>query len=273
MPAVDRIGDRLRTTTARGERLLVVYLTLGDPLTTSTLDIAFAAVDGGADVLEVGVPTPTTRPRGPEVARSFERARRCPPSRAFELAGTLRAHLTDTPIVVLGYPTTILDLGAEPLLNACREADLDGVVLTEPDGPLSAEDVTAAGLDAIPLIAAGTGRARRRSLERTASRLTYHGLAERTGARLDRALVRRSLEDAAAEATKPFLAGFGIRDAGDIRAIAPHAAGVVVGSELHRGLTATAPEARAEWTRSATRNWKAATLVPRPGTAGSPDAC
>jgi len=114
----------------------------------------------------------------------------------------------------------------------------------------------------IPLVAPGTDLARRRRLEDAARHLTYQALAERTGVRLDPARVGEFAEAAASVATKPFLAGFGIRDEHDIRAVAPHAAGVVIGSELYRGLAGTEPATRVAWTRAAVRRWKAATVLP-----------
>lgn len=239
-----------------GERLLVVYLTVGDPLTAT--DLAVAVVEAGADVLELGVPTPSTSPRGAEIARSFGRASECAPDRAWDLVRTLRARLPDTPLVPLVYPWTVTDLGADGLLAACRESDVDGLVLTEPDGALPSAAVADAGLSAIPLIRPGTDPVSRRRLEATAEHLVYHPLADRTGDPLDRTAGRRATE-AAAGAGKPFLAGFGIRDEHDIRAVVPHAAGVVLGSELYRGLAAVPPPQRSAWTRSTVRRWKAAT--------------
>lgn len=260
MPPLDRLGGRLRAAGAQQERLLVLYLTLGDSLTDS-LELAVAAATAGADVLELGLPTPGTRPRGADIASSFDRARRCPPGRIWELVRELRAKLPDTPLLALVYPQTIADIGADRLLELTVESDVDGLVLTDPDGQLTADRVAAAGPSAIPLVTPGTDAARRRRLEDAAQHLTYQALAERTGVRLDPAQVGRSAGAAALGAGKPFLAGFGIRDEHDIRAASAHAAGVVIGSELYRGLVAAAPETRVAWAGAAVQRWKAATVL------------
>ncbi|MER6949839.1 tryptophan synthase subunit alpha [Nonomuraea sp. NPDC000554] len=260
MPTLDRLGDRLRAADARQERLLVLYLTLGDPLTDS-LELAVAAATAGADVLELGLPTPGTQPRGADIASSFDRARQCPPGRLWELVRELRARLPDTPLLSLVYPQTVADVGVDPLLELSVESGVDGLVLTDPDGQLTPGRVAAAGLSAVPLVRPGADAARRRRLEDSARHLTYQALAERTGVRLDPAQVGRSAEAAALGATKPFLAGFGIRDDHDIRAVAPYAAGVVIGSELYRGLAAAEPATRVAWTEAAVRRWKAATIL------------
>lgn len=253
---LDRLGGRL---SAEHACLLVVYLTLGDPL-ADVVELATAAVDAGADVVELGVPTPGAAPRGADVALSYARARHCPPERSWELARELRARLPRTPLLALLYPHTVADIGADRLLDALALSDVDGAVLTDPNA-LPPARVADAGLSAIPLITPGADSARRRALEDGARHCTYQALADRTGARLDPARAARFAAEAAATATKPFLAGFGIRGAADIRAVAPHAVGVVIGSALLRGLAATDPTAQVEWTRAAVRRWKAATAL------------
>ncbi|UVS81495.1 tryptophan synthase subunit alpha [Actinokineospora sp. UTMC 2448] len=257
---VDRIGAGLRAADLRGDRLLAVYLTLGDPL-ADPVDLAVTVAEAGADVIEIGIPTPSTRPRGADIAASFDRARSCPPERAWDQARALRTRLPDVPVLALVYPSTVADLGADALLATAQESGVDGLVLTDPHGGLSAERVAATGLSAIPLLLPGADPARRRGLESAARHLTYQALAERTGERLDPDRVGDFAAAAAATATTPFLAGFGIRDEHDIRAVAPHAAGVVIGSALCRGVAAAEPPARAAWAAAAVRGWKAATVL------------
>lgn len=251
MPPLDRLATSQKATSA----LLVAYLTLGDPLSHG-LDLAIA--ESGADVLELGIPTPNTSPRGTVMAASFDRAREFSPDQSFERIQQLRATRPDLPLLILVYPQTVTDLGTEWLLNL--ESYVDGLVLTDPEGTLTGSQVAATSLSAIPLVAPGTDPARRRRLEDTAQHFTYQALADRTGAQLDPSQVGRFAETAARSASKPFLAGFGIRDEHDIRAVAPHAAGVVIGSELYRGLAAAEPANRVAWTTGAITRWKSATV-------------
>ncbi len=53
---------------------LVVYLTAGDPDLATTRDIALAAIDNGADVIELGVPFSDPLADGPVIQRASERA-------------------------------------------------------------------------------------------------------------------------------------------------------------------------------------------------------
>lgn len=271
MSAVDRLGDRLKSADARQERLLVVYLTVADSL-ADTRALAVAAAAGGADVLELGIPTPGTRPRGADMASSFDRARACPPDRAFELISEVRADLPDLPLLALAYPQTVADIGVARLPRLALRSGVDGLVLTTPDGPLSADRVAATGLSAVPLVASDADPARRRRWEDSARHLTYRPLAGRTGVRLEPADAGRTVATAALSATKPFLAGFGIRDIADIRAVARYAAGVVIGSQLYRDLAESAESARVVLTEATVRRWKAATVLKDTGNAGGRNA-
>ncbi|MQY05071.1 Tryptophan synthase alpha chain [Actinomadura sp. RB68] len=253
---MNRFGDRLA---ARRSSLLIVYLTLGDPLTTAGLDLPLAAVEAGADVIEVGIPTPSTAPKGAIVAESFQRAGGLPPERAFALLGEIRAALPGTPILSLIYPETVADLGRERLITESVRSGTDGLVLTAPD-PGELRDVAAGGLAAIPVIRAVDDPAAD-ALESAAAPATYRTMSPATGSELDAPSAGALAETLAATARKPFLAGFGISRPSEIGLIAPHAAGIVIGSELHRVLLRSAPGKRLDAARSAIREWKAATVV------------
>jgi tryptophan synthase alpha chain len=262
-PAADRLDRCLRLAAARRERLLVVYLTLGDPLTDSTGpgDLALAAVEAGADILELGLPTPSTNPRGVQMRRSFDRARGAGPGELWRQVRRLREAAPATPLVPLVFPQTVADLGWDRLVADSAEAGADGLVLTAPDRPDDVDRVASAGLSAIPLIDSAADGAAVHRLEAPASHLTYRNLAGRTGDPLDLDSARRLTARLAATARKPFLAGFGIRSEHEIRTLAPHAAGLVVGSELLRLLAATDPRRRPATTQAMVRRWKAATVL------------
>ena len=53
---------------------LVVYLTAGDPTLAATREIAIAAIDAGAEVIELGVPFSDPLADGPVIQRAMERA-------------------------------------------------------------------------------------------------------------------------------------------------------------------------------------------------------
>lgn len=245
--------NRLVTTLAERQPLLVVYLTLGD--TATPLDLAREAVDAGADVVELGIPTPSTNPRGAVIRESFARARGVDARGAWRRLRELRAALPTTPLVPLIYPETFADVGVDRLLAESSDAGADALVLTQ---PRALERVQSAGLSAIPVVRPNLAPEEQHALEDAADLLTYRPLAPSTGAQLDPEQARAATAELARTARKPYLVGFGIRTEADVRAVARGAAGVVVGSELIRRVAAAEPARRADVVRAAVRSWKTA---------------
>ncbi|MGH9780717.1 MAG: tryptophan synthase subunit alpha, partial [Candidatus Acidiferrales bacterium] len=71
-----RIGRRFEDLARTGELGLVAYITAGDPSLTATEEIVLAAVDAGADIIELGVPFSDPVADGPTIQRASERALR-----------------------------------------------------------------------------------------------------------------------------------------------------------------------------------------------------
>ena len=53
---MSRIHDTLATLKAQGRTALIPYVTAGDPFADATPEIMQALADGGADIIELGVP-------------------------------------------------------------------------------------------------------------------------------------------------------------------------------------------------------------------------
>jgi tryptophan synthase alpha chain len=111
---------------------LVAYLTCGDPDLATTREVALAAVDAGAAVLELGVPFSDPVADGPVIQRASERALR-QGTRLMDvltLAGGLRRR-TSTGLIVFSYLNPILQLGLERFCDAAAQAGVDGALVTD----------------------------------------------------------------------------------------------------------------------------------------------
>jgi tryptophan synthase alpha chain len=112
---------------------LVVYLTIGDPDLTTSKRIALAAIDAGADGLELGVPFSDPLADGPVIQRASERAIRNG-TRLIDvlaLARILRAERPSVGLVIFSYLNPILRLGLEVFAEAAASAGVDGVLVTD----------------------------------------------------------------------------------------------------------------------------------------------
>jgi len=130
---------------------LVVYLTAGDaglsPSTPShsngagaglvdlsaSREIALAAIDAGADVIELGVPFSDPLADGPVIQRASERAlaRGTRLKDVLGLAGELRNARPEAGLVIFTYLNPILRFGLAKFADAAAEAGVDGVLITD----------------------------------------------------------------------------------------------------------------------------------------------
>ena len=112
---------------------LVVYLTAGDPTLDATREIALAAIDAGADVIELGVPFSDPLADGPVIQRASERAvaRGTRLKDVIQLAGEIRAARPNAGLVIFSYLNPILRYGMSRFVDAAAAAGADGVLVTD----------------------------------------------------------------------------------------------------------------------------------------------
>src|SRR6202521_666138 len=112
---------------------LVVYVTCGDPDLATTREIVLAAIDAGADVIELGVPFSDPVADGPVIQRASERALKhgtCL-AQVLMLAAEVLQHAQSTGLVVFSYLNPILRMGMKKFCMVARHAGADGVLVTD----------------------------------------------------------------------------------------------------------------------------------------------
>lgn len=234
---------------ARGEGALVAYAMAGDPDLPRSVDVFAALVEGGADILEIGVAFSDPIADGPVIQSASERALKAGSTLQKvldEVVPAVRKRCPDTPLVVMTYINIIMALGEERYAKLARERGISGTIL--PDLPPE-ESVglrrtfDAAGIDLIPLCAPTTPPARAEAIAKDARGFVYCvSVAGVTGMRADlpKDLSSR-LELVRRASPVPVVAGFGIATAEQARVIGAHADGVVVGSALVRSAHTDGP--------------------------------
>src|ERR1700742_2538943 len=112
---------------------IVAYLTAGDPDLATTKDIALAAIDNGADVIELGVPFSDPLADGPVIQRASERAvaRGVRLTDVLEVARQLRAARPACGIVIFSYLNPVVRMGMKQFCAGAKSAGADGVLLTD----------------------------------------------------------------------------------------------------------------------------------------------
>jgi tryptophan synthase alpha chain len=112
---------------------LVVYLTAGDPSLDATRAIAIAAIDAGADLIELGVPFSDPLADGPVIQRASERAvqRGTRLADVLKLAAEIRAQRPAAGLVIFSYLNPILRYGLPRFADEAAAAGVDGVLATD----------------------------------------------------------------------------------------------------------------------------------------------
>ncbi len=112
---------------------LVVYVTAGDPDLATTRDIALAAIDNGADVIELGVPFSDPLADGPVIQRASERAvaKGVRLTDVLDVAKELRTARPQAGLILFSYLNPVVRMGMKEFCAKAADAGADGVLLTD----------------------------------------------------------------------------------------------------------------------------------------------
>lgn len=218
---------------------LIAFVTAGDPDLAFTERLVPALEAAGADAIELGMPFSDPLADGPTIQRSSQRALAAGVRLADVLAlgGRLRRRGVRVPLLLLCYANPLLRFGLERAVARAAEEGFEGLIVPDmPDeerAPLEAA-CAAHGLAAVAFAAPTTDDARLRRIAARARGFLYCvSLTGVTGARAELSpeavdLLRR----ARAASPVPVALGFGISRPEHVRAAAPYADAVIVGSAL-----------------------------------------
>ena len=203
---------------------LVVYLMCG----AEAPELAEAAVEGGADLVELGFPFSDPLADGPVIRRAAERAlaQGMRTGACLEVLAATRERLPDTPLVPMTYSSLLEAYGWERFADDARAAGATSLIVAD----LPADERP--DLRRIQLVApTSTDDRIRLAAERTDGWLYLVTLTGTTGARDELSPALAALVQRARAATKlPLYAGFGISTPEQARAAAELADGVVIGT-------------------------------------------
>jgi tryptophan synthase alpha chain len=233
------IAETFRDLSERNEAGLIAYVTAGDPSPKFTPRIVDALVEGGADVIELGIPFSDPIADGPTIQAATVRALKAgtKPPLVMKIVKKIKEKHR-IPVVLLTYYNIIYKSGLENFLGFAKASEVDGIVI--PDLPFEEADTykriaDETRIDTIFLAAPSTTAERLQEILKCTSGFLYLvSLFGVTGA-------RRRLPDSTVRLVKefrsyirdqiPLATGFGISTPEQIREIvAAGADGAIVGS-------------------------------------------
>ncbi len=227
---------RLSTAFTKHHPALVTFVTAGDGPTAAILD---ALVEGGADVIELGMPFTDPMADGPAIQAANLRSLGAGTTTAHILliAKQFRERHPSTPLVLMGYANPMLRRGADWFAAAAKDAGVDGIICV--DVPPEEDDqlgpaLRAVGIDLIRLATPTTDAARLPAVLAGASGFLYYvSVAGITGLQqAQQASIATAVARLKAATLLPVAVGFGIRTPDQAAEVARVADGVVVGSAI-----------------------------------------
>lgn len=255
-----RIEDAFAAAKAKNEAAFVSFVTAGYPTAQDTPAVLMAMQEGGASVIELGVPYTDPQADGATIQKTNQVA----------IAGGTES-LTDclkllkeardmgltVPVVLMGYYNPFYQFGLDELCKQTKESGGDGFIIVDlppEEGKEIAKACVKYGLSNVPLIAPTSTDERIGYLTSNASTFCY--CVSVTGVTGARAELPPDLNDfisrVRSKTELPLAVGFGISNSKMVNDVANIGDGVVVGSAILRALEKAEPttEARAEAVRT-----------------------
>ena len=237
---MNRLDARFADLKTRHEKALVAFVTAGDPLPGRTADVIVALAEGGADVIELGVPFSDPLADGPTIQASSFRALQAgmTPPKVLAAVKEARERGVTSPIILMGAWNPALQYGPERFAKACVDSGVDGSIMTD----LSPEEAGEwkkisddANLATVFLLAPTSTASRIALVGRMATGFLY--CVSMTGITGTKDVDADSLPKLIASIRErsgdtPICVGFGIKTPEQVAAVAPLADGAVVGTAL-----------------------------------------
>lgn len=219
------------------QKTFVGFITAGDPTIEKTKEYIFEMINGGADLIEIGIPFSDPIAEGPVIQAANIRAlsKGIDTDKVFQLVCEVREK-SEIPLVFMTYLNLVFSYGYEKFFKRCKEIGVDGIIL--PDLPFEekkevTEVASKYGVEVISLIAP-TSENRIRMIAQDATGFIY--LVSSMGVTGIRNEIKTDLESiikVIRENTEiPCFVGFGINTPEQAAEISKKCDGVIVGSAI-----------------------------------------
>ena len=248
----DRISELFARTRAEGRSAVIPFVPAGWPEFGATPEIVQAAIDGGADAIELGLPFSDPLADGATNQQAYYESleQGTTPVTLLDTVRSLRASGITIPIIVMGYVNPMTSYGADRWVTDAVEAAVDGLVIVDLPPNEAAEleiPAHAAGLHIIYLVAPSSTDDRLRLVAEHASGFVYCvSITGTTGARSE---LPEDLPEfigrVRAQTDLPLAIGFGISERRHVEEVAALADASIIGSAFVRTISDTPREGRA----------------------------
>lgn len=218
-------------------KAFIAFITCGDPDLETTAAAVRAAVENGADLIELGIPFSDPTAEGPAIQGANLRALSgaITTDKVFDFVREIRRDVS-VPMVFMTYANVVFSYGSERFISTCKEIGIDGLIL--PDIPFEENDefqpiCKKYGVDLISLIAP-TSQNRIAMIAKEAEGFLY--IVSSLGVTGTRSEIETDLGEMVKlvreNANIPCAIGFGISTPEQAKQMADIADGAIVGSAI-----------------------------------------
>ncbi len=234
------IDDVFRSLRAKKRKAFMPFVTAGDPDLEFTGQVLAEMTRRGADLCELGIPYSDPIADGPVIQASYTRAlaKKIKLAQIFAMLDRDRKQLTAPVVTMVSYAIVLRHGPAAYVADALR-AGVAGMIVPDLPTDESAELARICreqDFSLVPLIAPTTSRERQLQIAKAASGFIYY--VSVTGITGERASLPRELFDnlrwLRGQTDLPICVGFGVSTPDHVRALAPVADGLIVGSAIVR---------------------------------------
>ncbi|MEZ4553202.1 MAG: tryptophan synthase subunit alpha [Dehalococcoidia bacterium] len=247
----DRLAEMFARTRAEGRPAVIPFVPGGWPEPNATLEIVKAAVDGGADAMEIGIPFSDPIGDGVtnQVAYQHALEQGVTPPAILDSVRAIRAAGIRVPLLLMGYCNPLFAYGLDGFVRDAAEAGVDGLIIVDmpPDEADELEPlVRAAGLHMVYLLAPTSTAERIALVAEHASGFIY--CVSVTGVTGTRSQLSDELpaflERVRRQTDVPLAIGFGISTREHVESVGRIADAAVVGSAFVQAVTSAPPAER-----------------------------
>ncbi|KAL3766827.1 hypothetical protein ACHAW5_005242 [Stephanodiscus triporus] len=237
-----RIEEAFAACKERNEAAFITFVTAGFPAKEDTPAILLGMQEGGASIIELGIPYTDPQADGPTIRQTNRVAIKAGTSdiiQCLDMVKAARSGGLTVPVVLMGYYNPFYQFGIDNLCEKAKEYGADGFIVVDlppEEGADLAKSCNKYGLSNVPLVAPNTTDERIAHLARTASTFIYCvSVVGITGSRSE---LPSDLGDFIARVRSktdlPLAVGFGISTPRMVQSVANISDGVVVGSAILR---------------------------------------
>ena len=230
------------------KKAFIAFITCGDPDLNTTADAVLAAVENGADLIELGIPFSDPVAEGPIIQKANLRALKgnITVDKIFSFVEKIRNQVS-VPLVFMTYANVVFSYGAKRFISTCKKIGIDGLIL--PDLPFEEKEeflpfCRKYDVDLISLISP-TSKNRISMIAKEAEGFIY--IVSSLGVTGMRSEIKTDLvsivETIRKNSNIPCAIGFGISTPAQAKKMADLSDGVIVGSAIVRLLEEYGKEA------------------------------